>query len=335
MCWSGRCACRARARRPRSPPPSRLQRAARRRARCRGPICIIVARGGGSLEDLWSLQRGDRGARRGRQHDPADLGGRPRDRHHADRFRRRPARADADRRGRDGGAGARRICWRGIGDARRAASSPAGSAAWSSAAPSCALLSRALPAPTTCSAVPRQRLDACADAAAARAHRQCADPSPAATRVCGAAVAAPAVAARLERAGKRDRRRPRRAAASLPARLSRPPRRARARGRAVARAPILIAACSSAALRWCATARASRCARRPRCRRHAARHRICRRPRRRGGRGRPAKTATEPRGSRRKPTPRRGAERRGRATGQAARGILFWWVSPPRPTRLS
>ena len=50
------------------------------------------------------VQRGNRGARRGREHDPADLGGRPRDRYHADRFRRRQARADADRGRRNGGA---------------------------------------------------------------------------------------------------------------------------------------------------------------------------------------------------------------------------------------
>ena len=54
------------------------------------------------------VQRGDRGARRGRQHDPADLRGRPRDRRDADRLRLRQARADADRRRRNGGAGARR-----------------------------------------------------------------------------------------------------------------------------------------------------------------------------------------------------------------------------------
>ena len=52
------------------------------------------------------VQRGDRGARGGREHDPADLRGRPRDRRDADRFRVRQARADADRRRRDGGAGA-------------------------------------------------------------------------------------------------------------------------------------------------------------------------------------------------------------------------------------
>ena len=54
------------------------------------------------------LQRGDRGARRGGQRDPADLRRRPRDRHHPDRLRLRPPRADADRGSRDGGAGARR-----------------------------------------------------------------------------------------------------------------------------------------------------------------------------------------------------------------------------------
>ncbi len=54
------------------------------------------------------VQRGNRGARRGRKHDPAHLGRRPRDRHHADRFCRRPARPDADRGGRDGGPGPRR-----------------------------------------------------------------------------------------------------------------------------------------------------------------------------------------------------------------------------------
>ena len=59
------------------------------------------------------VQRGDRGSRRRREHDPADLGGRPRDRHHADRFRRRQARADADRGRRNGGAGAQRIVRRG------------------------------------------------------------------------------------------------------------------------------------------------------------------------------------------------------------------------------
>ena len=90
----------------------RLQRAAaRRRDAAAGPADRRARRrlARGSVV----VQRRDRGARRGREHDPADLGGRPRDRHHADRFRRRQARADADRRRRNGGAGARRTVRRG------------------------------------------------------------------------------------------------------------------------------------------------------------------------------------------------------------------------------
>ena len=54
------------------------------------------------------VQRGDRRARRGGLGDPADLGGRARDRHDPDRPRQRPPRPDPDRRRRDGGAGAAR-----------------------------------------------------------------------------------------------------------------------------------------------------------------------------------------------------------------------------------
>ena len=38
-CWSGRCACRAKARPSRSRPPSAASTRCRRRARSRGPIC--------------------------------------------------------------------------------------------------------------------------------------------------------------------------------------------------------------------------------------------------------------------------------------------------------
>ena len=83
------------------------------------------------------VQRGDRGPRRRRQHDPADLGGRPRDRHHADRFCRRQARADADGGRRNGGAGAQRIVRRGR-RRWRGARWCAGSAARKAAATNCA-----------------------------------------------------------------------------------------------------------------------------------------------------------------------------------------------------
>ena len=108
------------------------------------------------------LQRGDRGAGGGRQHDPADLGGRPRDRFHADRFRVGPAGADADRGRRDGGAGALRTA---DADqlARAAQDRRAGHAGLRAAAPSCA------PPPARCRsadqllAMPRQTLDALAE----------------------------------------------------------------------------------------------------------------------------------------------------------------------------
>ena len=64
------------------------------------PDLLIVARGGGSLEDLVELQRRGGGARRRRQLNPADRRRRPRDRLDADRSRGRHARADADRGGR-------------------------------------------------------------------------------------------------------------------------------------------------------------------------------------------------------------------------------------------
>ena len=82
---------RDRARRPGAAPRSGDRRARRRLDR-------------GSLV----LQRGGRRSRDRRLLDPDHLGGRARDRHDACRLRRRPARADPDRRGGDGGAGARR-----------------------------------------------------------------------------------------------------------------------------------------------------------------------------------------------------------------------------------
>ena len=72
------------------------------------PDLIIVARGGGSLEDLMAVQRGNRRPRRRGQRYPADFRRRPRNRHDPDRFRLRPPGADSDRRRRNGGAGARR-----------------------------------------------------------------------------------------------------------------------------------------------------------------------------------------------------------------------------------
>ena len=136
------------------------------------------------------VQRGDRGAGGGRQHDPADLGGRPRDRRDADRFRRRRARADPDRRRRDGGAGARRAdgAHRQLGAplARLLAALPGGAAR--RAALGGARLAERRRAVGRAAPAARSR----GGAPAARAHRQCADPSPRLLAHCGAALAADA-----------------------------------------------------------------------------------------------------------------------------------------------
>ena len=104
------------------------------------------------------VQRGGRGPGGGRLHDPADLGRRPRDRHDADRPRRRPPGADAHRRGRDGRAGAARP---GAADrrSRRQAGPCRGAAASTSSAQRVDGLARGLPRPEMLLGLAAQRLD--------------------------------------------------------------------------------------------------------------------------------------------------------------------------------
>ena len=225
------------------------------------PDLIIVARGGGSLEDLWAFNDEIVVRAAAAQHDPADLGCRPRDRHHADRLRRRHARADADRGGRNGGAGAGRADDR--LRSRIARTSPAGSAA-SKASPGAARrLARALPALDELLALPRQRLDAFAGRLprALRANAQC-PPYP--TDACGlTAVAAAAVAPYRAVPGEDHRiRRPERAVRSAFSVIA-ASRVCAAHGQLLRRL-IPIAACLGAASRGARRGRAARCGRRRR-----------------------------------------------------------------------
>jgi hypothetical protein len=79
------------------------------------PDILIVARGGGSVEDLWAFNDETLARTVAASDHPADLGRRPRDRHHPDRLRLRPPRAHPDRRRRDRHPGAGRAAGPGLG----------------------------------------------------------------------------------------------------------------------------------------------------------------------------------------------------------------------------
>ena len=112
----------------------RADRRARRRL-ARGPLVV---------------QRGDRGARRGREHDPADLRGRPRDRRDADRFRLRQARPTPTAAA-ECAVPVRSDLLAQIDSLGAAATRPAGRAAWRRGAPNCAPRRARCRARTSCS----------------------------------------------------------------------------------------------------------------------------------------------------------------------------------------
>ena len=183
------------------PRPGPADRRARRRL-ARGPVVV---------------QRGGRGPRGRRQHDPADLRGRPRDRYHADRFRRRQARADADGRGRNGRAGAQRTGHRGFDPGAR--TMIAGSARRKTGATSCARAARALPRPRTAgdpAAAARRRCRALPRALKANTHAHF-------RRFAGQRASHDAGAARAGRAGKAAADRVRRAMTHCAVAVAPPP----------------------------------------------------------------------------------------------------------------